>query len=158
MWNGYLLQDTPDQHPMPINADQNQGIGSKFLSMPINTGIDQHWLSLISIYSWIKQNCYQCWSMPINADQCRSMQINAGSILLDLALVGIDRHWEELIGIDRHWSALGSSHNFDRHWSALISIGHWSRESCIKVCSISYNVEWHKGLWHSLALRRRLGF
>ena len=54
--------------------------------------------------------------MPVNTAQCRSMLINAGSILLDLALFGIDRHWSELIRIDWHWD---QCQNFDRHWSVL---------------------------------------
>ena len=88
--------------------------------------------------------------MPINADQCRSMPINAGSILLDLALIDIDRHWEEvirsdqnwstLIGIDRHWD---QCQNFDRHWLALIGIGYWSRESC-GIIIFTFISKWQK--------------
>ncbi len=86
-------QDSPDQCPMPINADQNHGIDPK------------------------------CLSMPIIADQCRSIPLNSSQIERNWEeLIGIDRHWSEFIniginarifiGIDRHWSALG----IESHW------------------------------------------
>ncbi len=91
-------QDSLDQCPMPINADQNCGIDpnvDQFLSMPINARSSRiDWQFLLTFY----------WC-------------------LDPALIGIDRHWEELIGIDRNWSAMI---NIERHfrlmpwfWSAL---------------------------------------
>ena len=83
------------------------------------------------------RNVSQCRFLPINSSQCRSMPdqgtsktlvmpINAGSILLDPALIRIERNWSELIGIDRNWMTLVSMPEF---WSTLIGIGHWSRES-----------------------------
>ncbi len=124
---------------MPINADQCQSMlinVSQWRSMPINgdhcrsTKIDINADQCRSM----PINADQCRSMSINVDQCRSMSINARSILLDLALIGIDRHWSELreiernwsalIGNDRNWSALGSMPEF---WSVLIGIDrHWA--------------------------------
>ena len=46
-------------------------------------------------------------------------------------MIGIDLYWEVLRHFDRHWD---QRHNFDRHWSVLIGIGHWSGESCDKIC------------------------
>ena len=68
------------------NADQNQGIDPKFLSLPIIvhqcrinaacSGIDQHWSELIRI----DQN----WS----------------------EMTGIDRHWDQCQNFDQHWLTL----------------------------------------------------
>ena len=83
-------------------------------------------------------NADHCRSMPINimalnwfASQCGSLPINADQF--QSAWSGIDRHWSALIGIDRNWSTLESMPQF---WLPLISIGHWSRESCINPTNI----------------------
>ena len=83
---------------MSINADQNHDIDPKYISMSIT--VDQ--------FRSIPNNVDQFRSISINANQChikasvKHQQINAGSILLDLALIGIDRNLEELIRIDQH--------------------------------------------------------
>ncbi len=82
----HIHQDSPDQCPMPINADQNHGIDPKCLSMPINAdqyrlrGIDRNWSALIGID--------RHWSELID------IGINA------MILIGIDRYWSAF-GIDR---------------------------------------------------------
>ena len=129
-------QDSPDQCQMPINADQNYGIDPKCLSMPIiadqflsmpDQGISKtlvNTVSTLQVAAALHRNWYQCRSMPSNADQYRSMPINARSIVLDLALIGIDQHWSTLIRIDRNRSALIG---IDQNWSALGSMpGLWS--------------------------------
>ncbi len=76
-----------------------------------------------------------------NANHCQSMPIKTRSSILDRdwsAMIGMGRHWSALKSIkrnwsalvvnDQHWSTLGSITWF---WSVLISIGPWSRESCI---------------------------
>ncbi len=60
-------------------------------------------------------NAHQHWSMPIIADRCPPIPINARGIL-DLLLIGIDQNWLAMIVIDRHWD---QCHNFDQYWSAL---------------------------------------
>ncbi len=54
----HQLQDSPDQCPMPINADQNHGIDLKLI------GIDRHWSALIGIdWHWDQcQNFDRHWS------------------------------------------------------------------------------------------------
>ncbi len=93
VYSGSLVQDSLDQCPMPINADQTSGIDP---------------------------NVDQFWSMKINADKFRSIPINADQSALRgidrnwSALIGNDQHWEAfrinamiLIGIDRHWALIG---------------------------------------------------
>ncbi len=79
------MQDSLDQCPMPINADQNSGIDpnvDQFLSMPDQAELIRHWSALN-------------WSELIGNDRhWEAFRINA------MILIGIDRHWSAL-GIDR---------------------------------------------------------
>ena len=95
-WN----QESLNQCPIPINTDQCRSKSWHWSKMPLNAD--------------------HCWSMPINSDQFLSTHfMNAGSILLDLALIGIERNWSELIDI---WINARILNSIERHWSG---------ESCI---------------------------
>ena len=141
----WILQDFLDQCPMPINAEQNSGIDPKYLWMPIiannsdqcrsmpDRGISKTWVKLSIHYKW-QQHCiakgfnfhYKVWSgaatsgflgaFVTNANECRWITINARSIILDPALIGIDWHWLALIGTDPFW--LGLIY-IDRHWALI---------------------------------------
>ena len=87
----YLLQDSLDQCPMPINAGQNCGIDP---------------------------NANQYQSLPINADQLLMFYWCLDPALIGIdqnweELIGNDQQWEVfwfnvriLISIDRHWALI----------------------------------------------------
>ncbi len=74
-------QDSPDQCPMPINADQNHGIDPKCLSMPIIAD--------------------QCWSFPLNWDELIGIHRHWNE------LIDIGINARTLILIDLHWALTG---------------------------------------------------
>ena len=72
-------QDSLDQYPLPINADQNPGIDPKNLSMQII-----------------------CRSIPVNYDQLIGIDRN-WSVPISIGINGTN-----LVGIYQHWSTLGN--------------------------------------------------
>ncbi len=88
-------QDSLDQWPMPINANQNSGIDpntDQCRSVPINSD--------------------QCWSMPVQADRHWSELTCPIAMQVNSDLPGSYK-WSALRGI------LDQSHDFGRHWSML---------------------------------------
>ncbi len=121
-WNDFFVWCTvvcfmfPQNNIIAILAKKYTGLPRSMLNADQNHGIDPKCLSMLIIAD-------QCWSIPLNADQCRIKDLlqllqqvlpwiyvrnsclnwHLGSFV-DLALIGIDRHW---------------------------CLGHWSRESWI---------------------------
>ncbi len=96
---------------IPLNADHCQyiksgGITAQPKHLIFTTRYGQV-LPLVDFLELLMTIADQCRSiltdiaipMPINTDQCQSLLINARSIILDPALICIDRNREELIGI-----------------------------------------------------------
>ncbi len=95
-------QDSPDQWPMLINADQNSSINpnvDQFRSMPINAlrGIDWNWSALIGI---------------------------------ERHFVSMPWFWSTLIDIDRHWALIeGVLSNVGLPLSTVWQ-SHWTFSKC----------------------------
>ncbi len=108
-----MIQDSLDQCPIVINADQNPGIDPKCLSMPIIAD--------------------QFQSIPITPDQCKNISAWSGIDWNLLELICIDQNWLELIsiginagifiGIDRNWALIeGVLMIMIRHWDMTSSL------------------------------------
>ncbi len=108
--------------------------------------IDRHWyqLTLIGIdrqcsalvmRSSKKSTCGSTWPYLVVKIKCFGCAVLLPLVMywqfllmfywcLDVALIGIDRHWEELIGIDQHWLATIGIERYFRSmpgfWSTLI--------------------------------------
>ena len=84
----------------------------------------------------MKKTQWLIFKIPSTIAQYPSLPINSSQCFKDVLI----QHWSELRAIDQHWLAMSSIQqyfesipnlDFSRYWLALISIGQWSRESCI---------------------------
>ncbi len=115
--------------------------------------IDRHWYQLILISidrQWSalvmrsskKSTSGSTWPCFVVNIKCFGYAVLPPQFLLmfywclDLALVGIEKNWEELIGNDRHWETFRINAmmliGIDRHWAMIEGVLPWARgQPCI---------------------------